>query len=138
MTAESIKKERKTTTKRKVKAMVIAGMSERDIAKTLNKPKTTVHELIQKCITKDELAEFKNAEANILAQKRAEILNSIDHEDIKQASLMQRSASYGILFDKQALLEGRATSIMDVDIRHLIASITVPNSDNDSKNNTID
>jgi hypothetical protein len=103
--------EKQVVKKNRVKAMV---NSQQAISK-----------LKQQCFTAQELQEFKNIEANILASKRAEILNSITDVDIKDASLLQRATTYAIMYDKHALLEGRATSINDTDIRVLIANLNL-------------
>jgi len=52
---------------------------------------------------------FKEHEATIINLKRKEILESISETDKKKASLMQKVTSYGILFDKQRVLEDKST-----------------------------
>ncbi|MBQ09307.1 MAG: hypothetical protein CMD96_05915 [Gammaproteobacteria bacterium] len=52
---------------------------------------------------------FKEHEATIIGLKRKEILESISEGDKKKASLMQKVTSYGILFDKQRVLEDKST-----------------------------
>jgi len=95
--------------------MTIAGMTQRAISAQVGAGKTTVQNIIKREFTPEQLASFQHAEASILAEKRAKILDTIDLKAIKAASLMQRTASYGILFDKQQLIEGKATQIMGYD-----------------------
>lgn len=117
------KKVSRTIRNKKIKALKIAGVTERDIAQRFDLSPAGVHKVIANTFTPAELAEFRNLEPNLLAQKRYEIIKSIGEQDIQKASLMQKAASYGVFFDKQALLEGRATSISDVDIRAVLAMV---------------
>ncbi len=110
-----------------IKAMAAAGMTQRDIAKQVDLAPSRVNAIISQSFTPAEMAAFKDIEANLLAKKRYEIIKSIDEHDIKKANLTGKAMAYGVFYDKQALLENRATSISDVDIRHLVASIVVDN-----------
>lgn len=123
---------------KKIKALAAAGLTQREIAKQVELSVGRVNAIITEAFTPQEMAQFKDIEANLIAKKRADIIKSIGEQDIEKASLMQKAASYGILYDKQALLEGRATSIMDVDIRHLIASISAPDQSKITVDNPVD
>jgi hypothetical protein len=121
MTAQSIdsprpKRKRIGKTKiKQIKAMKIAGMTERDIVAVSNIPKTTVHQIIHKTFTEEELKSFQDQEPRILADKRAMILQSIDQDDIKGASFKDKGVVYGIFVEKQQLIEGKATTIYAYD-----------------------
>jgi transposase len=119
-------------TKRKnVAAMKVAGMTERAIATTTGLPKTTVHQIIHREFTPDQIAEFEGAEAKVLAGKRAMILDSLDHDNIKGASFRDKGVVYGILVDKQQQLEGKnPQAITGTDVRILIQMIQAAPVDN--------
>lgn len=112
-----------STKVKQIKAMTIAGMTQRAISAQLQIGKTTVQNIIKREFTPEQIASFQKAEASVLAEKRAMILNSIDPDEIKAAPLMVKASSYGIFFDKQQLIEGKATSIVGYDPGNLAGRI---------------
>ncbi len=56
-----------------------------------------------------ELEAFKNNLAEHLTKKEKAILDSIDDDTIRSATLKDRILSYGIIFDKRRLEEGKST-----------------------------
>ena len=53
----------------------------------------------------------------LLGEKTYEILMSMDGDTIKQAKLRDKAIAYGVLLDKQRLLQGEPTEIMSVEHR---------------------
>lgn len=51
--------------------------------------------------------EYKNNRADILAYQQRRILGSITDDDINKAKLIEKSTSYGILYDKERLEMGK-------------------------------
>jgi hypothetical protein len=115
MTAQSIERPRtkirvKTTKRKQIAALKIAGVTERNISTILDIPKTTIHQIIHRTFTKEEIEAFETQEARILSDKRAMILSAIDHDDIKGASLKDKGIVYGIMVEKGRLIDGNSTA----------------------------
>jgi transposase len=115
MTAQ-IAKPRHRTPKRQIKTeersiatMKAAGMSERDIAKAKNLPKTTVHQIIHRVYSQEEVQAFKTNEAVILDNKRLMLMDALDQEAIKEMCPRDRVTSYGILYDKMRIERGHSS-----------------------------
>ena len=53
---------------------------------------------------------FRKQRADILSGMQERILHSVDLEAINNASLMQRAATFGILYDKERLERGQSTA----------------------------
>ena len=53
----------------------------------------------------------------LLGEKTFEILSSMDGETIKKAHLRDKAVAYGVLLDKQRLLQGEPTEIMSMQHR---------------------
>ena len=51
--------------------------------------------------------EYKNNRADILAYQQRRILKSISDDDINKAKLVEKTTSYGILFDKEKIELGK-------------------------------
>ena len=60
------------------------------------------------------LDRFKKHRADLLTLKQADILRSITDKDIREASLLQRATTLGILHDKERLERGLSTSNVDI------------------------
>ena len=58
------------------------------------------------------LKNIDNAEVSLLKQCRHKLLNHMAISDLKKVSLPQAATTYGILTDKQLLLEGKPNSIV--------------------------
>jgi transposase len=127
MTAQAVKTQKplnkilkrgrpKKTKDQTVKAMVIAGMTEREIAKAMNSPKTTVHDMIHRNFTQEELETFKTQEANALRAFRLKYLELIDQTDIKKMISTRGFTDYGIAYDKERLERGQTTGNIGVGV----------------------
>lgn len=106
---------REVTEARKTKALQIAKKrphaSIRQIAAETGISRTTAADVLSKYgIKKNELDEFKDNRADIYAGTIARIVNSIDDETIKNASLRDRATAAGILQDKERLERGQSTT----------------------------
>ena len=55
------------------------------------------------------LTEYKKNRADIFAGIQGKILESINDDDIKKASLMQKSTAMAVLYDKERLERGEST-----------------------------
>jgi hypothetical protein len=82
-----------------------------EIAKIVDCDKSLVtHTLQQYGFNKEVTENFKKYRADILASKQEEIIKSLSTDVINNASLMQRSASFGILYDKERLERNQSTA----------------------------
>ena len=61
--------------------------------------------------TDDELRQFQENKADILDSKAYQIVESMTPEKIAKTSLSALAVSFGILYDKAALVRGQATGI---------------------------
>lgn len=100
----------KNTPEKTVVRLKASGLTEREISAATNLPKTTVHDIIHRLYTPEQLYQFRTCEADELTEKRAEILRSIDQETIKRAGLKEKSLAYGVLYDKWRLATDQSTS----------------------------
>ncbi len=66
-----------------------------------------------------------------------QIANAVDHADIKTMLSKRGLTDLAILEDKIRLIRGQATSISAVDIRALIASVSVDNPVDNNDSNDI-
>lgn len=99
------------------------GLSNDQVAKILGCSKTNVTQRLRDC--KDELEgleRYKNHRADILAWKGRRVLNAITEDDLKSASLLQKTTAYGILYDKERLELGKSTE--NISARTLIQHIS--------------
>jgi hypothetical protein len=112
MTAQSIDRPRKPgrTKIKQVTAMKIAGMTERDIAAATNISKTSVHTIINREFSKDDLDQFKTTEADSLKAFRLQYISLIDQDDIKKMIERRGMVDYGIAYDKEMNARGLGDS----------------------------
>ena len=99
------------------------GQSLRQIAKDQGLHHSAIHASLSRFTDNALTREFTAKRAAILQGLQANILDSIQDEDVKAASLLQRVTAVGILHDKERLELGQATSISELDIRALVALI---------------
>jgi hypothetical protein len=105
------------------------------------------HTSVIKCLTKygiDSvgLESYKQHRGDILAGVGERIIKSVTDEDIKKMPVGQRFMSYGILYDKERLERGQATSITDdmssmidrIESRYAKAIDVTPQPDNANNN----
>ncbi len=78
-----------------------------EIADTVNTSRQHVHQVLARYgVEPNRIASFKEHRADILAGITERILATVDEETIKDASLLQRVTSAGILTDKERLERG--------------------------------
>tara|TARA_Y100000310_G_scaffold182236_1_gene182309 strand:+ start:13463 stop:14041 length:579 start_codon:yes stop_codon:yes gene_type:complete len=77
----------------------ILGMTPQVVRRRLNKAGYYIKR--DKC--------FKKHEAHVIENIKRRIAESISEKDINKASLLQKLTSFGVLFDKGRLLEGKST-----------------------------
>ena len=111
--------------KKKVEKLLKAGMSQVDVAEAMGVTKQTINYHAKQFDILPSLDEYKSNKADILESKQAEVLlHGLTRDKIKGANAQQSAVIFGILDDKIRLERGQATSILDVDIRALVASIS--------------
>lgn len=62
----------------------------------------------------DRIERFKKHRGDLLTWKQAEILNSLTERDLNNASLLQRTTAFGILYDKERLERGQSTENLSI------------------------
>jgi len=88
----------------------VEGLNITQTAKRLGCDKSNISDHLRRNnITPGYLQNFKQNRANYLALKQAEILKSISCEDIKKASLVQKTKALGTLYDKERMERGQST-----------------------------
>ena len=105
----------------------LKGLTHNEIGHMLGIARETVSRRLGK-VDLDTLPQFKNHEADIIAYHRRRIINSLTPKDCKQATLLQKTTAYGILYDKGRLAEGKSTT--NVDIHQAIRTIKMLDSGN--------
>jgi len=121
MTAQSIKTPRKPTrkppVKRKLKvnienALILkqAGQSYKEIAAEMNTCPSNVHKQLQHLLPTELTDTYKKQRADIFANLQLEMVQSVDSDAIKAASLLQRITAVGILYDKERLERNLSTA----------------------------
>jgi len=92
------------------------GLSLPEIGGILGISKQAVHQRLQPYAEElENLEDYKEHRADILALKGRQILKNIDNDRLEKASAYQLAGMYGILYDKERLERGEST--------HNIASI---------------
>ncbi len=130
MTAQSVTRPRQRKSNRKPPANTIANhivtlatttpAKPVEIAESLNTSIQHVCQTLERYGIDHKATEsFRKHRAEILAGLQSKILESVDLEDIKEASLLQRVTAAGILYDKERLETGKSTANLGV----LIAQI---------------
>ena len=103
-------------TKKKIETLVNAGItSPTRIAEIVGvQPNAASYALKRYNVQQnvEDLEQFKQHRAEIFAGKQAQILESIDNEDIKKAGLKDRMMALGIIYDKERLERGKSTQNM--------------------------
>lgn len=90
------------------------GLSHRDIARLLGCTRVNITNRLRSLVEYvDTIDTFKRHKGDILAVKQSILLDKITPEAVKECSVRDAVVSFGILYDKQALHEGRATSIVN-------------------------
>ena len=107
----------------------LEGLTAPDIAKRMGVGTTRAYDLIALAKKKLKPPKVEGEETReprsvtrgemirLLGEKTYEILMSMDGDTIKQAKLRDKAIAYGVLLDKQRLLQGEPTEIMSVQHR---------------------
>ena len=97
------------------------GLSHPQIAKILG---CSGHNITQRMkafnYTPQQLKDFKNNRADLLALTQSRIVHNITDDDFKKAGLLQKMTAFGIAFDKERLERGESTSNISV-FEHIVA-----------------
>jgi predicted DNA-binding protein YlxM (UPF0122 family) len=104
---------KKLDTKKVLHQRIDKGMSTREIAASNGVCHQAVSQLLQRVNTSDILSIYTNKRADAYTILEHDILNSIDDEDVKKASLLQKVTAAGILKTHHNLETGKATDIID-------------------------
>ena len=108
-----------------IKAVIDNKLSYRQAETLTGVSKSKIHELIQEAKANPERILFRDNKAEILEGIQAKLINLADDETLKKMLERRGFTDTAILEDKIRLIRGQATSISAVDIRQLIASVSV-------------
>ena len=108
-----------------IKAVIDNKLSYRQAETLTGVSKSKIHELIQEAKANPDLQLFKNNKADVFEAVQAKLINLADDETLKKMLERRGFTDTAILEDKIRLIRGQATSISAVDIRQLIASVSV-------------
>lgn len=110
-----------------IKAVIDNKLSYRQAETLTGVSKSRIHELVQDAKANPERILFRDNKAEILEGIQAKLINLADDETLKKMLERRGFTDAAILEDKIRLIRGQATSISAVDIRQLIASVSVDN-----------
>lgn len=121
-----------------IKAVIDNNLSYRQAETLTGVSKSKIHELVQDAKANPERILFRDNKAEILEGIQAKLINLADDETLKKMLERRGFTDAAILEDKIRLIRGQATSISAVDIRQLIASVSVDNPvDNNEPNDIV-
>ena len=120
-----------------IKAVIDNNLSYRQAETLTGVSKSKIHELIREAKANPELILFRDNKAEILEGIQAKLINLADDETLKKMLERRGFTDTAILEDKIRLIRGQATSISAVDIRQLIASVSVDNPVDNTEGNDI-
>ena len=121
-----------------IKAVIDNKLSYRQAETLTGVSKSKIHELIREAKANPDLQLFKNNKADVFEAVQAKLINLADDETLKKMLERRGFTDTAILEDKIRLIRGQATSISAVDIRQLIASVSVDNPvDNNEPNDIV-
>ena len=123
-TMVTAKKTSKVVRNRKIKTMAIAGVPQIVIADQVGISQQGVSKIISKQFTPEQLRAFRDSEPALIGLKRQEILNSIGSDDLQKAGLSQKAMAYGVLFDKDRILQDKSTTNIAFDARLISAGVS--------------
>lgn len=113
----------KVVRNKKIKAMAIAGVTHQEIAKQTGLSKSGVTKIISQSFTPEQLKAFRESEPALIGLKRQEILLSISEQDLEKAGLSQKAMAYGVLFDKDRILQDKSTVNVNFNADVISASV---------------
>lgn len=121
-----------------ITAVIDNNLSYRQAETLTGVSKSRIHELVQDAKANPERILFRDNKAEILEGIQAKLINLADDETLKKMLERRGFTDTAILEDKIRLIRGQATSISAVDIRQLIASVSVDNPvDNNEPNDIV-
>ena len=99
------------------------GLKQHQIAKLSGYSEGRISQILQEHKTNPDYIAFKSQKAEILEGLQANIINSIEDEDIKKASLQQKIISSSVLQDKIEQIRQVSQSLSDNQINILINNV---------------
>lgn len=102
----------KYTDPEKIRELITGrGMTQAEAGKILGISREAVGKMCRRhgIMTRNALKIFKNQRADILSAKQAQLIYSIDDEDIKKVSAFQKAGMFGLFYDKERLERGKTT-----------------------------
>ena len=128
-----------TVDKNRVKQLAeTQQLTQQEIAQVVGCGQASVSRTIAELRNDSELAEFRENKADVFESLQKEIIKAVDTDAIKTMISKRGLTDAAILEDKIRLIRGQATSISAVDIRQLIASVSVDNPvDNNEPNDIV-
>jgi hypothetical protein len=121
-----------------IKAVIDNNLSYRQAETLTGVSKTRIHELVQEVKANPELTLFRDNKAGVFESLQAKLISLADDDLLKTMLSKRGFTDAAILEDKIRLIRGQATSISAVDIRQLIASVSVDNPvDNNEPNDIV-
>ena len=99
------------------------GLKQNQIAKLSGYSEGRISQILQESKVNPDYLAFKDQKADILEGLQANIINSIEPEDIKKASLQQKIISTSVLQDKIEQIRGDRPSLSDNQINVLINNV---------------
>ena len=88
-----------------VKRLKKAGLTEREIAKITDRPKTTIHNIIHRSFTSEELEEYTKGEKKALQAFRSTFSSIMTRRDIKRMIQYRGMTDYKIALDAEKQLD---------------------------------
>lgn len=116
-----------------------------EIAESVNCSKQLVHQVLERYgIEPNHSDSYKKCRADILAGMQEKILKEVEGADIKNASLLQKVTTVGILYDKERLERNLSTEILStraltIDLSKAYEAMRIARGDDrDTDTNTVD
>jgi predicted DNA-binding protein YlxM (UPF0122 family) len=104
-------------------ARVRDKMTYQEIADQQGVTRQSIHKAITDLLPTDTTTAYITNRADILANLQAKLIQSVSDDKLKKLPAGSAILALCQLYDKERLERGQATSISDVDIRAIIASI---------------
>jgi IS30 family transposase len=99
------------------------NLTTREVETLTTVDHSTVAKILQRYgLEKQNIDDYIAQRPQILAGLQTKILQSIDEDDLKTASLLQRVTAYGVLYDKERLETGKSTQNVQ-GIYHIVSEI---------------
>jgi len=132
---DNIKPARKVNRVNKPQAVKLRtenGLTYKEIATIQGVDQAAIHRAIKHLLPTESTKVFINNRGDILARFQERILSSVNDDDIKKASLLQKAATMGIAYDKERLERNLSSFNVDT-IVHSIEQIRQLRAERDTK-----